>query len=310
MTDADIDGSHIRTLLLTFFYRYMPEIVTNGYLYIAQPPLYKVKIGSHEVYLKDDRALREHIINSAINHAIVHSGEGSISGNDLKDITERVLDFANLINQIPAKMPTMFFEAMAIVGLNRETFATFESTSAIIEKLQSAIRLLSDKTQDVEFVVKLGSVDDGEVNTIMVSSIWRNVEDKYIISEDIVSMPEFVRVCQYRHIDIVRSFISKNGEMVVGNDTYKFYNAVSFSDIVNVIGKRGLMIQRFKGLGEMNAEQLWETTLNKESRTLLKVVVSDAEVADAVFSKLMGEDVEPRRDFIISNALSVSNIDV
>lgn len=295
MTDADVDGSHIRTLLLTFFFRHMPQIVDGGYLYIAQPPLYKLKRGNSEVYLKNEEALNEYIINSFSENSMLETAGGQIAGNHLYQVTKNLFKFKELVDDLKRFADERIIEAAAISGAFDGEF-TDEKAKLIGENLN--INLSDNKTWSLD------SIAGDEVS---YSRILRGIKEVLHLGHQVTSSQEAKKLGKVANElkDIFK------GEVVVTNKDEKTYlqTALELYAKAYDIGKKNCTISRFKGLGEMNAEQLWETTLDPQARTLLQVKVEDAEAADEIFSTLMGDIVEPRRDFIQSNALNVSNLD-
>jgi len=300
MTDADVDGSHIRTLLLTFFYRQMPAIIERGYLYIAQPPLYKIKRGSNETYLKDDAALEDYLVASALEEATLKLGGGQvISGKDLADWVNETGKITAHIKALSRRIPTHIIEAAALVDLFNMDVGEKEAVARVAPFIKKMNELSKDSGG---WLCKLS-----EAGFIVTRSL-RGVEERYVLDEKLFMSREAREV----H-DSAKELIESYGKPLIfsrkGVDV-SIATPSELYDTVMEIGKKGTTINRFKGLGEMNPEQLWETTLNPEARTLLKVEVKHAEDAEEVFTTLMGDVVEPRRDFIVNNALSVSNMDV
>ncbi|MDR0423748.1 MAG: DNA topoisomerase (ATP-hydrolyzing) subunit B [Rickettsiales bacterium] len=303
MADADVDGSHIRTLYMTFFYRYMPEIITGGYLYVAQPPLYRIKKGTNEVYIKNETAYTEYIINNACHEAIFKNSAGlQKSGADLIDYVKKTLIFNNLIKALARNLPFNIIETLAIVGGFSENAFTnpdyLKSLSIDIEK--SLNRFEND--DDVVWKAEVGF--DG----LDILKTYKSTVTKYSIKDDMLGRPEVVELNKIR-----REILEVFGEEITFEKRDEIYRAVrpsDFAKIINDVGVKGITIQRFKGLGEMNPDQLWETTLNPENRTLLRVTIEDASQADETFATLMGNIVKPRRDFIVENALNVVNLDI
>ena len=304
MTDADVDGSHIRTLLLTFFYRQMREIIDKGYLYIAQPPLYKVKRGSSEIYMKNEQALQDYLLDSALEEAtlIQASGERRI-GADLRALVTSLVRFNHVLTALSRRLPLALVQAAALTGtLSEEVLSNpavlAEKGNAIAERLNSIINQAGEKPWNVQ-------VD--ELGRLVFSREIRGVMEKNAIDKSFISLPEAVELHR-----ISKEFAGVFDKPVIfsrkGNET-TLATPVELLAYLFEIGKKGLSLQRFKGLGEMNAEQLWETTLDPDSRTLLQVKVHHADEAEEVFSTLMGGVVEPRRDFIQENALKVVNLD-
>ena len=300
MTDADVDGSHIRTLLLTFFYRQMRDLIERGYLYIAQPPLYKLKRGSSEVYLKDDAALEAHLITTALEEAELKTADGrAITAGALRQIVEEAAAVSIAVKGLARRIPQTVIEAATLVGL----FTMDASEEEIIAKA----KLFEDRANQL-------SKDGGGwscKNTaagFQITRVVRSVEENYLIDEKIFMSKE-ARELAAKSAALAKlyaspmTFTRKAAEVKVATPTELY-------DAVTDIGRRGISIQRFKGLGEMNPDQLWETTLDPQKRTLLKVRVEHADEAEEIFSTLMGDVVEPRRDFIQNNALKVANLDV
>ncbi len=300
MTDADVDGAHIRTLLLTFFFRYMPEVIERGYLYIAQPPLFKVKKGkSSEIYLKDEREMEDYLINSAIDDIVIidHKGE-TRSGNDLRDLLIKSRSLRNSINALSSRAGNRrVVEQAAIAGAFDADVIKDESlgkdyATKTAERLD-ALEHVNEKGWEGSFTIDRGY------------TFWkttRGVTERVKLSIDRVRSPDAVRLNTAKDW-LQDTFsgpveISKDGKTLI-----KVNGPAAFYDNIQDLGRKGLSIARYKGLGEMNPEQLWETTLDPNVRTLLKVEVADAIKADEIFSTLMGDVVEPRREFIQDNAL-------
>ena len=304
MADADVDGSHIRTLYLTFFYRHMPEIITGGYLYIAQPPLYKIKKGQSETYIKNETLYTEYIITNACNDAIFKNNHNlSKSGQDLVDYSKKVSLYNNLLKTISRSLPFDIVESLVLVnGLKQETFSNPEVMKKVADSALQNIKKFEkdeDTTWDYEITY------DGN---LVFKKQYKGVSTRFSVGEEILAMPEITEINKIR-VEILENF----GDSVIftkKDEEYKANRPSEFAKIVSEAGLKGITIQRFKGLGEMNPEQLWETTLNPENRTLLRVTIEDAAQADETFATLMGNIVEPRRDFIQNNALNVVNLDI
>lgn len=305
MTDADVDGSHIRTLLLTFFYRQMPELIERGYVYIAQPPLYKAKRGNSIIYLKDDREMEDYLTRGGCDDAVLQKNNGEqIAGNELISLVESTRKARALIAALSAKAPEKILEQMAIMGLfdndllnNRE-----QMKSALAE----TVARLDSHEAEYDKGWKAVLNDD---NTITFSRILRGVEEKHIINDNVMISPEAKVLNELRAL-LLENFaepsklISKNGGEL------RISGPVAFVDAIMNAGKKGITLSRYKGLGEMNPEQLWETTLDPEARSLLQVKMEHMEDADETFATLMGDVVEPRKEFIQDNALNVVNLDI
>jgi len=305
MTDADVDGSHIRTLLLTFFFRYMPAVIERGYLYIAQPPLFKVKRGrSSELYLKDERDLENYLIDMAINEIAVHDAKGQTrGGNDLRDLLYKSRTLRNSINGLSQRTGNRrVVEQAVIAGAFDDAIFTDEAKGMEYAKI-TAERLDAIEPANAKGWGGAFSPENGY-------TFWRaqrGVTERVRLSVDRVRSPDARRLHSARQwlIDLFTGPVEIQGD---GKTLAKVNGPAAFYDKIQEIGRKGLAIQRYKGLGEMNPEQLWETTLDPNVRTLLQVTVTDAIKADEIFSTLMGDVVEPRREFIQDNALK-SRID-
>jgi DNA gyrase subunit B len=303
MTDADVDGSHIRTLLLTFFFRQMPEIIERGYLYIAQPPLYRVKRGNSEVYLKDEKALEDHLVNLAVDDCILTLENGAqIGGEDLRDRINNARKVKALLTQISTKVPADIVEQAAIAGaLNVELLQ--DSDAALARAQEVATRL--DANSDALARGWEGSVlDDG---ALAFSRTVRGVKETHVLDQGLLRSAE-ARALHAMSEELNEAF-SKSATLTQKEKPFEIQGPVDLVDTVTELGKKGMNVQRYKGLGEMNPDQLWETTLDESARSLLQVKVGHFDEAEEVFSTLMGDVVEPRRDFIQSNALKVANLD-
>jgi len=331
MTDADVDGAHIRTLLLTFFYRQMPELIDAGHLYIAQPPLYKVARGRSEVYLKDDSALDQYLVDAGLDGLLLEGAEQR-TGEALRELVEHARRVRTLMHFAPKNYDPAMIEALALAG-------------ALDPKIDKA-----GKTAAIATVAKwLGAGDleavwTGEVaeeGGYLIQRRWRGVTDAHIIEpgflgsaearklhalaaeqRDAYSQPSVLKTMRKGstadpQTPLVPSAVEGGeagdevpDEAETKGKTIPVTRPSELLDAVLAAGRRGLSIQRYKGLGEMNAEQLWETTLDPSNRSLLRVEVPQADLADEIFTRLMGDVVEPRREFIQENALSVANLDV
>jgi DNA gyrase subunit B len=304
MTDADVDGSHIRTLLLTFFFRQMPEIIERGYLYIAQPPLYRAKRGSSEVYLKDDSALENFLIDTAIGDCLlVTHDETQIAGEHLRALVDQARTARNLLHQMTTRAPVQVLEQAAIAGILNPQILSDEAHAQ--DSAAYIARRLDALVPEAERGWRGEPLADGG---LLFTRLLRGVTESHRIDVDVIRSAEARRLDglagelqgTYAHHSTLRI---KDREVTVTGP-------ISLVDAVMEQGRKGISIQRYKGLGEMNPEQLWETTLDPESRSLLEVRISHADEAEEVFSTLMGDIVEPRREFIQSNALNVANLDV
>ncbi len=297
MTDADVDGSHIRTLLLTFFFRQMRELIERGHLYIAQPPLYRAKRGNEERYLKNDRALEDYLLDKALSEARLTYADGRVlEGPELAADVEWLREAAQQIRRLAAdQVPTPLLEQAAIAG----------ALSA--EGSPEAAQALSARLNDVSLVNERGWIADTSDGLTMRRTV-RGVAERYGFDPTALRSAE-ARWLTERHDGLAQRFAQPATLRLDGTESAVAGPASAF-DRVLAQGRRGLSIQRFKGLGEMNPDQLWKTTLDPQIRTLLQVKVGDVEDAGQVFATLMGDVVEPRRDFIVGNALKVANLDV
>lgn len=292
MTDADVDGAHIRTLLLTFFYRQMPQLIERGFLYIAQPPLYKVKRGQSEVYIKDQESLNQYKTDIVCNNAFLTSDGVTYSGLDLARVIKTIINFEAGLKKASINIESSVIEAVVINKI--KNYADF---LANIEKVASTLNKLT-KDENTSYKAK-----DGHIYKYA-----RGLEQDCKINEFFFESANF-KTLLHNYNNIAEIFEAKSVIFKKDDTEYKIVLPSDFMSVVSEISVKGLSLQRFKGLGEMNAEQLWETTLDPAARTLLQVSIKDAEQADEIFSTLMGNIVEPRRDFIVTNALNVANLD-
>ncbi len=301
MTDADVDGSHIRTLLLTFFYRQMPELIEKGYLYIAQPPLYKIKRGNSETYLKDDSALEEYLIKGALDDGAFTRFDGKeYRDAELREVIEKAMPLADNINVIKRRMPLAVAEAAALSNLFELGLSQSDAQTRV-KAFESLLNELSEDGGGWE----AGLNEDGFYS---VERMVRGVREHYVFDDKLMNSKEARDLAGA--IDYLREFYAKPGTYTRKASDMRVYSPVEMQHAVFELGRKGVSVQRFKGLGEMNPEQLWETTLDPQARTLLQVEVDDTAEAEDAFSTLMGDVVEPRRDFIQENALKVTNLDV
>ncbi len=302
MTDADVDGSHIRTLLLTFFYRHMRQLIDKGYLYIAQPPLYKVKKGNNELYLKNEQALQDYLVKSTISDATIMLYNGrEISGHDLEDTIKKTIRFVALLDQVSKKFNRQIAECLAIKGLLGNRIFDQDKTNEINQALNilNLGDISPDKT-DWQFVVS--------TNKIEFFRFVRGQKESKVLSTEQLESFEFTQLAK-SFTPLVDLFIEPT-KLLIKNQEYIITLPSMLLNYILESGKKGIAIQRFKGLGEMNSEQLGETTLDPKRRTLLQVKVHEQDSAEVIFSTLMGDVVEPRRQFIQANALNVINLDV
>lgn len=300
MTDADVDGSHIRTLLLTFFFRQMPEIIERGYLYIAQPPLYRVKKGNaSELYLKDDRDLENYLINEGLTEAVLTLGNGTqVAGNDLRDMLTKARRVKSLLQPLVKKIGSMkIAEQLALA----DGFSADKVRETITSEVESRLNHLADEGEKLWE----GTATDTQYS---FARIIDGVTEKATIPFNLFLNTEAVQLHEMG-TELGETY-AKPATLTIKNTNFAIPGPVDLIDTVIQQGRKGMAIQRYKGLGEMNPDQLWETTLDPEVRSLLQVRVAQLDEAEDLFSTLMGDVVEPRRDFIQSNALNVSNLDV
>ncbi len=309
MTDADVDGSHIRTLLLTFFYRQMPEIMERGHIFIAQPPLYKVKKGKQERYIKDDEGLTEYLTTLALDNASIHVNEAApaISGIALEQLVTQFRNTMETIKRISRQIPSDVLEKM----LYSSTITPLEFTDKDNVDVWASNLIAQLESQDDNGSIYSVTVEYDQERNIYYPCFnvrQHGIDKKYHCSYDFIHSNEFVSIMDLnRAINglMEEGAYVKRGEKIVATESFE--HALNW---LMAESKRGQYIQRYKGLGEMNPEQLWETTMDPETRRMLKVTIEDAIAADQLFNTLMGDHVEPRRNFIEDNALKVSNLDV
>jgi DNA gyrase subunit B len=300
MTDADVDGAHIRTLLLTFFYRQMPELVEKGHLYIAQPPLYKVARGKSETYLKDQAALDTYLIDVGLADCVLRSvSRGDRSGADLRDVAETARLIQSTLEGIHSRYSRLVIEQAAIVGaLDIAVVADQARAEEVSGRLAARLNTISEETERGWE----GKVSPGD--GITITRTLRGVKDVHRIDRQLLGSIEARRLAE-RHTHLAELY--PTDAILVRKDTEQpVYGPITLLKAIYDTGRKGLSLQRYKGLGEMNPEQLWETTLDRNARTLLQVKMGDLIEADDIFSKLMGDVVEPRREFIQANALNAS----
>ena len=301
MTDADVDGAHIRTLLLTFFFRQMPELIENGYLYIAQPPLYKVSRGKSEVYLKDQAAMDEYLVEQGIEGAILRQGNGEeITGADLRRVVDDAARLKRVLDAFPTHYPRHILEQAAIAGAF-VAGAVDSDLQGVADRVAARLDLIANEwergwqgriTQD---------------KGIRLTRILRGVEEVRTMDGPMLRSGEARKTGSFTQG--LQDVYSTPATLIRKDRVQNIYGPLDLLKAILEEGERGLSLQRYKGLGEMNPDQLWETTLDPDARTLLQVKVEDVAEADDLFTKLMGDVVEPRREFIQQNALSVENLD-
>ncbi len=307
MTDADVDGSHIRTLLLTFFYRQLPEIVEKGYIYIAQPPLYKVKKGKQEHYVKDDAQLNEYLIQLALDKAQLFTDETAppIQGQGLEKLAKEFTGVVSVINRLSRRYDDVFLEQFCYMDvINDDIKQDQQKLTAWFAKMEQQLKDCESKAVfSIELDYKAGNEFSAVVNKKL-----HGITKTFVLPSTFFNGKDYQKISQYAN-DTAGMFNEASymqmGERQQPVNSFK----QAFEWMMKEI-KKGQHIQRYKGLGEMNPEQLWETTLDSNNRRLLQVRIEDVIAADEIFTTLMGDVVEPRRDFIVKNALDVTNLDV
>jgi len=298
MTDADVDGSHIRTLLLTFFYRQMAQVIERGHLYIAQPPLYKVARGKSEQYLKDEVALESYLITTGLEDAVLRISTGEErAGEDLRTLVQEARIIRNVLLGLHTRYSRMVVEQAAIAGvLNSTIFEDQHTADEAAKYIAVRLNALSDETERGW----QGSFADG----FHFERTVRGVKEVAIIDQALLDSAEARKLDE--HAASLQAVYPKHGLLRRKDEEVLVHGPVGLFEAVTSTGRKGLSLQRYKGLGEMNPSQLWETTLDTNARSLLQVKVKEGEEADNIFAELMGDLVEPRRDFIQKNALSAS----
>ncbi|HEV7277675.1 MAG TPA: DNA topoisomerase (ATP-hydrolyzing) subunit B [Devosiaceae bacterium] len=304
MTDADVDGAHIRTLLLTFFYRQMRELIDRGHVYIAQPPLYKIKRGSSEQYLKDERSLEDYLLETGTDEAVLTSRDGTNhAGTDLLGIARQARDIVHAIEGLNTRYNRSIIEQAAIVGgLDAEALADPEKAQAVASRVANRLDRVTDE-------VERGWVgqSDGQGGLIFTRTV-RGVTETHAIDAQLLASADARKIRQI--VESLGDLYGGVAKLSRKEQSFDIFGPSSLFESVMTTGRKGLSLQRYKGLGEMNPGQLWETTLDPDARTLLQVQIKESDDHDRLFSELMGDLVEPRREFIQNNALSVANLDV
>ena len=318
MTDADVDGAHIRTLLLTFFYRQMPQIIEGGHLYIAQPPLYKATRGRSELYLKNDTALEQYLVDNGVESMVLEGPAGTRTGNDLKSLVDHARRMRAVMRYVPRRYDPAIIEALSLTGALDPELSQDEQAT----RLAAAVAWMGAQDAEGKWTGRIA-----EEGGFHFERLWRGVTDHHVIEHGFVGSAEARKLHtlaseeSQSYLTPARLVTAKAAMAAeeAGDDDLPAAPAKGMtlvtrpSELLEAIlaaGRKGLAIQRYKGLGEMNAEQLWETTLDPDNRSMLRVEVEQADIADEIFSRLMGEVVEPRREFIQDNALNVANLDV
>jgi DNA gyrase subunit B len=298
MTDADVDGSHIRTLLLTFFYRQMPKLIEHGYLYIAQPPLYRAKRGNDETYLKDDEALELFLLERALKEATLRAADGSIyAGDELRAEMAWLGQAVARLNALSGLLPVTYLEQLTLTGLL--------DTAALGDPQRDQV--LAARLNSLASPTERGWVVTSDAAGVTLGRMVRGVAERYNVDAAVLRTIE-ARYLAERGPRLAAMF-GQDATLALDGPATSINGPAQLLDVMLAYGRKGLAINRFKGLGEMNPDQLWKTTLDPQVRRLLQVKITDAEDTDQIFSTLMGDIVEPRRDFIVTNALKVANLD-
>jgi DNA gyrase subunit B len=307
MTDADVDGSHIRTLLLTFFYRQLPELIERGHVYIAQPPLYKLKKGKQERYIKDDRELDAQLMAMALEAAQIFpsNSDQPIASARLTSLARDYLRFLGIVKRLSRRIHAEVLDLMVLMPLlEGETLERFDAVKAWFEELERLLNDAAPPTGNYQISI------EARAETSFVARIVATTHG--VESERLVGA-EFFRSAEYRNLVQLGQLMNQSLE--TGARVQRYDKAETVNNLREALfwllgeAQKGIHTQRYKGLGEMNPDQLWETTMNPETRRLLQVRIEDAVAADTIFTTLMGEQVEQRREFIETNALSVANLD-
>jgi DNA gyrase subunit B len=299
MTDADVDGSHIRTLLLTFFFRQMPALIENGYIFIAQPPLYKVTRGKSEQYLKDDRALDDYLISAGLEDTVLKLASGQErAGNDLAAILEEARNVRAILRGMHPRYDRNAVEQIAIAGaLSPEILSDPEKAKQAAAYVARRLDVLSEETER-------GWDGTCDAEGFRFTRTVRGVKEVAAIDQ------AFLNSADARKLDALAARLQeiyvRPAKLIRKGEETTVFGPVGLFEAVTAIGRKGIALQRYKGLGEMNPEQLWETTLDMNARSLLQVRVKEVDEAAELFGKLMGDEVEPRREFIQQNALAAS----
>ncbi len=320
MTDADVDGSHIRTLLLTFFYRQYPELLkrelegqTVHHIFIAQPPLFKVKKGKNERYLKNEQSLEDYLLENATDDVKLEYKGGSIEGDKLRELAKKALRYAAVLEAVEKKADGRIVDALAKAsGLTKNDLKDQAATQKALARMQSYFATFAPELQDAEFVLKKDAEHGGF--KIVCPTRFGGARKNTVIDFAFLDSPEYEELgrlgADFQAFAPPFALVPKNPKDKDAPERMALERIDKLGAQLDAIGRKGLQISRYKGLGEMNAEQLWETTMDPAARTLLEVHADDLNAAEEIFSKLMGEEVEPRRVFIEQNALNVRNLDI
>ncbi len=309
MTDADVDGSHIRTLLLTFFFRQMRELIERGHVYIAQPPLYKIARGKQHQYLKDDEALNQYLTQSALESASIHVNPDApaISGESLQGLVQQYRQVAATIDRLSRLYaPDVLWEMVYGDSIKAEDLKDETRVDAFAAMLSERLQTSAASTNAYSVVVRKDQ--ERQLYYPVVKLMAHGVESETEYHHEFFSSGEYRSLVELGNT--LNNLIEEEGYFQRGEKTLHTQHFAEGLDWLMNEARKGYSIQRYKGLGEMNPDQLWETTMDPDARRMLQVTIEDAIAADQIFTTLMGDHVEPRRDFIEENALSVANLDV
>tara|TARA_B100001971_G_C18227958_1_gene561881 strand:- start:481 stop:2019 length:1539 start_codon:yes stop_codon:yes gene_type:complete len=309
MTDADVDGAHIKTLLLTFFFRHMPELIERGHVLIAQPPLYKVKRGKQEKYIKDEHELTEYVLELALDDAFIIPSEGAtpISGADLRNLALSYYEIQEHMKRLDRVYPLLVLKQLPYIRkLDLDELADEATVREWLDLLDQ--RVQQENLNGAQYIFELSEDQERHQFYPCVAVVNHGIRREYVFDRDFFASADYREFALFG--DRMSRVVSKSGIVTKGDKSEPVENLESALDWLQSEAQRGQSRQRFKGLGEMNPSQLWETTMDPETRTMLRVTIEDAIAADQVFTTLMGDQVEPRRQFIEENALAVANLDV
>jgi len=309
MTDADVDGAHIRTLLLTFFYRQMSDLIDSGHVYIAQPPLYKVKKGKQEQYLKDDKELNSYLLQSSLHGVKFFVSENAppLSEVALENIIKDIFEVTAIVDRLSNRYDKLFLKSLTELPIFETLWEKNDSKYiSWVEYLQNKLKEVSE--HGLSYSVKTLLDEEKNFRGLVISRKIHGISTEIHVFKDFFDSADYKKISEFGQK--INELLVEGSHLVRGETVKSVANAQEMLDFIMKDVKRGLHIQRYKGLGEMNPDQLWETTMNPDSRRLLKVNIEDAVAADEIFTTLMGDQVEPRREFIEDNALDVANLDI
>ena len=302
MTDADVDGSHIRTLLLTFFFRQMPELIERGYIYIAQPPLYRARRGNSDIYLKDESSMKDYLIDQSTASAVLVRGDGlQIGGAELRECAEKAWKSRALISSLSQQVPSKIIELLAVFGAFDPN--VYDDPEAAAKTAETVCKRLNELEPEYE----KGWTATGDRTLFKFERTLRGIHETYAVDQDLLTSGEAAELNRDA-VDLFECY-SQTAVFKTKEGNYKLSGPTAFYDAISKVGRKGVSISRYKGLGEMDAEQLWQTTMDPEVRKMAQVKIGQLSEAEGVFSMLMGDIVEPRRDFIQEHAAEVAFLD-